>query len=89
MYLYVTPADIEAFTITASTTLGAQTFPVAKLAERGVQLFKVLVTTSSHDWIHIDIDIVKKSGAKELPADGDVRSLGVALGHAYIVRHSR
>ena len=54
----------------------------------GVQLFKVLVTTSSHDWIHIDIAIVKKSGASAPPARADLRSLGVALGSAYIVRHA-
>jgi hypothetical protein len=86
--LYVTPSDIESFTLTASTTLGEQTFPVTELAVNGVQLFKVLVTTSSHDWIHIDIAIVKKSGASDLPSHNDVRSLGVALGHAYIVRHA-
>ena len=87
VYLYLTPAVIEGFRLTACTTLGARTFPVTKVGDNGVQVYAALVATTSHDWIQFEINIDKSSGDTSVPKHGDVRSLGVALGHAYIIRH--
>lgn len=87
VYLYLTPSDIDGFKLRIRTTQNERSFPITQISDNGVQLYKAFVFTRSHDWIHVDIDIDKQKPGGSVPGHGDVRSLGVALGHAYIVRH--
>ena len=83
--LYVTASAVEGFRLTASTTRELRTFPVIEERIGGVRVFTTMVTTGSHDWIHVDIGIDKSTRDSSLPENGDVRPLGISLGRVYIV----
>ena len=84
--LHVTAAVRTDFRLTASTTQEAQAFPVTEVLANGVRVFTARVSTRSHDWIHLDIEFARTSERRTTPQEGDVRALGVALGHVHVAR---
>ena len=87
IYLYIHPAEMMDLNFSIFTDLHPQEFSATLLNDKNILIYRILVSTRSHDWINIVINMQKDSQLTPAAKTVDVRELGIILSNVYVCRH--